>query len=138
MPDRRVDVSSSEGCVCRGWAVHLTEYIDRRRKTIGACISTDRSIFDLCRNGERRRGTSSRGWWWDQLRSSIVVSSFTLCLLYLLSVSPLKGTIYNLNDALEDQPHLWLWRERSDQLATAPKRRLDAAHTCWTIAVYLP
>ena len=50
------------------------------------------------------------------------------------SVSPLKGTIYNLNDALEDQPHLWLWRERNDQLATEPKRRLDAAHTFWTIA----
>ena len=47
-------------------------------------ISTERSIFDLCRNGERRRGTSSRRWWWDQLRSSIVLSSFTLCLLYLL------------------------------------------------------
>ena len=45
----------------------LTEYIDRRRKTIGAYISTDRSIFDLCRNGERRRGTNSRRWWWDQL-----------------------------------------------------------------------
>jgi hypothetical protein len=44
----------------------LTDYIDRRRKTIGAYISTDRSIFDLCRNGERRRGTSSRRWWWDQ------------------------------------------------------------------------
>jgi len=37
--------------------------IDRRRKTIGAYISTDRSIFDLCKNGERRRGTSSRRWW---------------------------------------------------------------------------
>ena len=44
----------------------LTEYIDKRRKTIWAYISTERSIFDLCRNGERRRGTSSRRWWWDQ------------------------------------------------------------------------
>ncbi len=25
-----------------------------------------RSIFDLCRNGERLRGVSSRRWWWDQ------------------------------------------------------------------------
>eukprot|EP00985_Skeletonema_marinoi_P020434 scaffold12160_cov75-Skeletonema_marinoi.AAC.6 len=60
----------------------LTEYIDRRRKTIGDYISTDRSIFDLCRcrNGERRRGTSSRRWWWDQpinadLESEEVASS---------------------------------------------------------------
>eukprot|EP00984_Skeletonema_dohrnii_P025742 scaffold14923_cov149-Skeletonema_dohrnii-CCMP3373.AAC.3 len=54
----------------------LTEYIDKRRMTggqeeedfIGAYISTERSIFDLCRNGERRRGTSARRWWWDQPR----------------------------------------------------------------------
>ena len=45
----------------------MTEYIDRRRKTIGAYISTDGSIFYLCRNGERRRGTNSRRWWCDQL-----------------------------------------------------------------------
>ena len=58
----------------------LTEYIDRRRKTIGVYIIKERSIFDLCRNGERRRGTSSRRWWWDQpinadLESEEVASS---------------------------------------------------------------
>jgi len=43
----------------------LREYIDWKRKTIGVYIR-ERSIFDLCRNGERLRGTSSRRWWWDQ------------------------------------------------------------------------
>ena len=26
----------------------------------------DRPILDLCKNGERLRGTSSRLWWWEQ------------------------------------------------------------------------
>ena len=50
--------------------------------------------------------------------------------LYFLSPLNLKGTYdSSLTDALEleDQPHLW--RKRSDQLATAPNRRLDVAHT---------
>eukprot|EP00985_Skeletonema_marinoi_P006129 scaffold2657_cov155-Skeletonema_marinoi.AAC.9 len=51
---------------CQVGLYTLTEYIDKRRKTIGAYIIKERSIFDLCRNGERRRGTSSRRWWWDQ------------------------------------------------------------------------
>ena len=43
----------------------LTEYIEKRRKTIGAYIR-DRPILDLCRDGERLRGTSKHRWWWEQ------------------------------------------------------------------------
>ena len=43
----------------------LTEYIEKRRKTIGAYIR-DRPILDLCRDGERQRGTSKHRGWWDQ------------------------------------------------------------------------
>ena len=36
-----------------------------RRNSIANYIR-DRPIFDLCRNGEKLRGTSSRRWWWEQ------------------------------------------------------------------------
>ena len=47
----------------------LKEYIKKRRKTIGTYINInimDRPILDLCRSGERQRGTSNRPWWWEQ------------------------------------------------------------------------
>ena len=45
----------------------LTEYIEKRRKTIGAYIYIrDRPILHLCRDGERQRGTSKHRWWWEQ------------------------------------------------------------------------
>jgi hypothetical protein len=43
----------------------LKEYIAKRRDSIGAHIR-DRPILDLCRRGERQRGTSNRPWWWEQ------------------------------------------------------------------------
>ena len=43
----------------------LKEYIEKRRKTIGTYIM-DRPILDLCRSGERQRGTSTCPWWWEQ------------------------------------------------------------------------
>ena len=43
----------------------LEEYILRRRKSVASYIR-DRPTFDLCRRGERLRGTSSRQWWREQ------------------------------------------------------------------------
>jgi len=43
----------------------LTEYIEKRRQTIGTYIR-DRPILELCRSGERLRGTSKRRLWWEQ------------------------------------------------------------------------
>jgi len=43
----------------------IEHYIAVRRATIAKYI-VDRPIFDMCREGERRRGSSHRQFWWQQ------------------------------------------------------------------------
>jgi len=43
----------------------ISEYIAVRRETIARFI-VDRPIFALCRDGERRRGSATRTFWWEQ------------------------------------------------------------------------
>ena len=43
----------------------ISHYIQVRRQTIAAFI-VDRPIFDMCRSGGRRRGSSNRQFWWEQ------------------------------------------------------------------------
>ena len=43
----------------------IAHYVAVRRQTISDFIR-DRPIFGLCVEGERRRGTSPRQWWWEQ------------------------------------------------------------------------
>ena len=43
----------------------VAHYIEVRRQTISKFI-VNRPIFDCSREGERRRGTSPRQWWWEQ------------------------------------------------------------------------
>ena len=44
----------------------VEDYVRRRRSTIARWI-VDRPIYEACKEGERRRGTSAcRQWWWEQ------------------------------------------------------------------------
>ena len=43
----------------------ISEYIAVRRETIARFI-VDRPIFALCRDGERKRGSATRIFWWEQ------------------------------------------------------------------------
>ena len=43
----------------------IHEYIEKRRQSIATYI-IDRPIFDLCVEGQRKRGISPRLWWWEQ------------------------------------------------------------------------
>ena len=44
----------------------VAEYIRRRRNTVAMWV-VDRPIHEVCKGGERRRGTSARRqWWWEQ------------------------------------------------------------------------
>ena len=43
----------------------VTHYVEVRRQTIAKYI-VNRPIFDFCREGKRRRGTSPRQYWWEQ------------------------------------------------------------------------
>ena len=43
----------------------IATYVEVRRQTISNFI-VDRPIFDFCAEGERKRGTSPRQWWWEQ------------------------------------------------------------------------
>ena len=43
----------------------LAEYIQVRRQTIATYVAT-RPIFTACVEGERRRGSMPRQWWWEQ------------------------------------------------------------------------
>ena len=43
----------------------IDAYIRARRDTIARYV-VDRPIFEACREGERKRGTSPRQYWWEQ------------------------------------------------------------------------
>ena len=43
----------------------IYHYVQKRRRTIAVYI-VDRPIFDLCKEGRRRQGTSPRIYWWEQ------------------------------------------------------------------------
>jgi len=43
----------------------ISYYIDVRRETIFKCV-VDRPIHVACQEGERRKGSASRQWWWEQ------------------------------------------------------------------------
>jgi hypothetical protein len=43
----------------------IPHYISVRRKTIFRYV-VDRPIHTMCMEGERRRGSAPRQWWWEQ------------------------------------------------------------------------
>jgi hypothetical protein len=46
----------------------IAEYIRKQRDTIAMYVVT-RPILEACREGEWRRGSMPRQWWWEQLMS---------------------------------------------------------------------
>jgi len=43
----------------------IAHYVEVRRQTIASYI-VNRTLFNCCVNGERRRGTNPHLWWWEQ------------------------------------------------------------------------
>ena len=61
-----VGVYPATGDVLKECRMHsILHYIGVRRETI-FCYMVDWPIHFLCTAGERRRGSASRQWWWEQ------------------------------------------------------------------------
>lgn len=55
----------AEGVLKKAGLYTITAYIAVRRTTILKYVS-DRPIYELCREAERKRGTGTRQYWWEQ------------------------------------------------------------------------
>ena len=60
----RLDIPLDEGRV-RGVWPSVKDYINKRRATIAMYV-VNRPILQECQEGERRRGSMPRQWWWEQ------------------------------------------------------------------------
>ena len=69
MPRKEADGSytypEAEGVLKKAGLHTIREYVEVRRNTIMKFVS-DRPIYELCREAERKRGTGNRQYWWEQ------------------------------------------------------------------------
>ena len=69
MPRKEADGSytypKAEGVLKKAGLHTIREYAEVRRTTIMKFVS-DRPIYELCREAERKRGTGNRQYWWEQ------------------------------------------------------------------------
>ena len=64
-PDGLWEYPSREDVLAECGLRPIDAYIRARRDTIARYV-VDRPIFEACRGGERKRGTSPRQYWWEQ------------------------------------------------------------------------
>ena len=52
----------------------IAYYMEVRRQTIAKCI-VNQPIFEFCREGKQKRGSSPRQFWWEQTMDLDAVSA---------------------------------------------------------------